>query len=74
MQRADEMPDMITIRSMGVRREEGKMRGGEMEEAGQGSTEGVKVRREGAGKAFPIALRQSTVPLQDLSDKQWLCP
>lgn len=39
MQRADEMPDMITIHSMGARRERGgsrrgKMRGGEMEEAG----------------------------------------
>lgn len=29
-------------------------------------------KREGAGKAFPIALRQSTVPLLDLSDKPWL--
>lgn len=29
-------------------------------------------KREGVRKAFPIALRQSTVPLLDLSDKRWL--
>lgn len=34
--------------------------------------EGKKRGREGVKKAFPIALRQSTVPLLDLSDKQWL--
>lgn len=29
-------------------------------------------KREGAVEAFPIALRPSTVPFLDLSDKQWL--
>lgn len=42
MQRADEIPVMITIHSSGGGRAEGRRRGG--------STEGVKVRKEGHGE------------------------
>lgn len=48
MQRADEMPDMITIHSMGARRERGGSRKGKDERRGDG---GGRVRRHGGSES-----------------------